>query len=676
MLFVVECSIINDASMCWRKSMDKNYTLFEGFIAASLHDIGKLALKNNQWEHHSDLRAVGNRTDIDFVELLGENIVDLISIHHGNVKNKKLFDFSKLSKIEYALILSDKIQSSMLPNENDIKNTVDEMKINYIKSHERIFIPYYGTLEKWDDGTANGLLREVTNQLKGIGCFDNSSSMWANNVFKVQDKLLKYPFITFLPHLSLAMHHQLSATLFLFLCDALEKYDELKDLKNFKFSIIEISPDLLKTFYRMRDVSGLHLLTEELSTKIIGKLYGQYRKKLYGIPNKKSNPFLFYNKNCLVLVHTSPHIVLETLHELLNEFDIFYSLTVKVNEYTSVIDIKSDTKTPYEIIFALAHPVSSRQYSILSDKILSYSSSPDYICMACGKAVDGHGKNIDDKGHILCNFCYNMREKSTGYDLDVFGGSGERLSYIFLKLPDDLVKHSKKVAEDQLIRRFLDEYRIDPYSISPTEQGILEYLQSLREFSLFQNDVNNHNLTGDYEITLFSSPPFTCYLFRETEDQPWGFLRYLNAKISDLKLNPSMILMSCNTKTPFWSLIESIPTYNEFKGDAIYDISKGSVTMFQSDEVSEIRKLAEIARKNNVAPHQLNSLSDVSLNASLDELLLELDVRTDKLKQFSGELAKTLEKLETDESEYQKREKRAVFIKYIGKLVKGRKRRW
>lgn len=654
--------------------MDRNYTLFEGFIAASLHDIGKLALKNNQWEHHSDLRAVGNRTDIDFVELLGENIVNLISIHHGNVKNTKIFDFSKLSKIEYALILSDKIQSSMLPNENDIKNNVGETKINYIKSHERNFIPYYGTLEKWDDGAANGLLRRVADQLKGIGCFDNSSNMWANNVFKIQDKLLKYPFITFLPHLSLAMHHQLSATLFLFIYNALGKYDGLKDFKKFKFSIIEISPDLLKTFYRMRDVSGLHSLTEELSTKIIEELYGQYRKKLYGIPNKKSNPFLFYNKNSLVLVHTSPQIVLETLHELLNKFDIFYSLTVKVNEYTSAIDITPDTKTPYEMIHVVGRSVSSKQYSILSDKILSYSPSLDYICMACGKAIDGQGEKIDDKGHILCDFCYNLRRKSTGYDLDIFGGTGERLSYIFLKLPDDLVDHSKKVAEDQLISRFLDEYRIDPYSIPPTEQGILEYLQSLRELSIFQNDINL-DLTGDYETTLFNSPQFTCYLFRETEDQPWGFLRYLNAKRYDLNLNPSMILMSCNTKTPFWSLIESLPTYNEFKGDTIYDISKGSVTMFQSGEVSDIRKLAEIARKNNVAPHQLDSLSNISLNASLDELLLELDVREDKLRQFGGELAKALENLKTEESEYQKREKRAVFIKYIGKLVKGRKRR-
>ncbi|RLG22503.1 hypothetical protein DRN77_06025, partial [Methanosarcinales archaeon] len=128
--------------------MERSYTLFEGFIAAALHDIGKLALVNNTWAQHEDLRVVGKRTGIGFVELLGENVVDLISIHHGNVKNEKIFDFSKLSKMEYALILSDKIQSSMLPNEKDIEETVGSGKVGEIESHEKYFIPYYHTLKK------------------------------------------------------------------------------------------------------------------------------------------------------------------------------------------------------------------------------------------------------------------------------------------------------------------------------------------------------------------------------------------------------------------------------------------------------------------------------------------------------------------------------------------------
>jgi len=99
--------------------------------------------------------------------------------------------------------------------------------------------------------------------------------------------------------------------------------------------------------------------------------------------------------------------------------------------------------------------------------------------------------------------------------------------------------------------------------------------------------------------------------------------------------------------------------------------------MFQSSEVGEIRELAEIARDNNVTSIQLNSLSDISLTMSVDELLLEIGVRKDRLRLFGERLADAIEHLETnDESVYQNRIKRAVFIKYIGKLVRYSKKRW
>ena len=99
--------------------------------------------------------------------------------------------------------------------------------------------------------------------------------------------------------------------------------------------------------------------------------------------------------------------------------------------------------------------------------------------------------------------------------------------------------------------------------------------------------------------------------------------------------------------------------------------------MFQSSEVGEIRELAEIAQNNNVTPTQLNSLSDVSIYMSVDELLLELDARKNRLRQFGERLADAIKHLETNDNiEYQNRIKRAVFIKYIGKLVQYRKKGW
>ena len=272
--------------------MERSYTLFEGFIAAALHDIGKLALENNTWAHHSDLRAVGERTGIDFVKLLGENVVDLISIHHGNVKNEKIFDFSKLSKMEYALILSDKIQSSMYPKK-EVEERLGKVELGRMKNRERYFTPYYGPLKKWDDGEANGRLNGLIDELKKLGNFKERSNhgRWANTVLTIQDNLLRYPSLTFMPHLSLAMHHQLSAALFLFLHDELEKCDNLKDLREFKFSVIEITPELLKAFYRMRDVSGMHSMTEELSIKVVGNFSISIRENSTAYQIKSQTPF-------------------------------------------------------------------------------------------------------------------------------------------------------------------------------------------------------------------------------------------------------------------------------------------------------------------------------------------------------------------------------------------------
>ena len=98
--------------------------------------------------------------------------------------------------------------------------------------------------------------------------------------------------------------------------------------------------------------------------------------------------------------------------------------------------------------------------------------------------------------------------------------------------------------------------------------------------------------------------------------------------------------------------------------------------MFQSAEVSKIRELAEIARTNNVTSTQLNNLSDVALTTNSDELRLELDVRKDRLGQFGGRLADAIKQLEMGGNEYQRRIKRSIFIKYIGKLVQYRKKRW
>lgn len=244
-------------------------------------------------------------------------------------------------------------------------------------------------------------------------------------------------------------------------------------------------------------------------------------------------------------------------------------------------------------------------------------------------------------------------------------------------MPDDLIGHSRETAESSLINQFLAESKLKAYSVSATKNGLLEYLQALNEFSLFQQDIN---VKDGSAINFFNSPRLTCYLFRENETQPWEFLRYLNSKRVYLNLNLSLFLINCNTKTPFWSLMESIQEYNSFKGDVFYDISGGFITMFNPAEVNKIRYLAEFAAKNDITQTQLFNISEVALSYSKEELLLEIEIRMNNRKSFLSELQKGINMLEFDGSnkEYENRLKRAVFLKYIGKLVQNRnpQKRW
>jgi hypothetical protein len=119
--------------------------------------------------------------------------------------------------------------------------------------------------------------------------------------------------------------------------------------------------------------------------------------------------------------------------------------------------------------------------------------------------------------------------------------------------------------------------------------------------------------------------------------------------------------------------MESVQEYKNLKNDIFYDISGGVITVFNPEEVNKIRGLAEIATKNNITQTQLFNFSEVALSYSKEELLLEIEIRMNNRQNFYNELQKGINMLKFDESsqEYEKRLKRAVFLKYVGKLVQN-----
>jgi len=115
-------------------------------------------------------------------------------------------------------------------------------------------------------------------------------------------------------------------------------------------------------------------------------------------------------------------------------------------------------------------------------------------------------------------------------------------------------------------------------------------------------------------------------------------------------------------------------------GDLYYDTSEGSVVMFTPEEIKQIREIAREAEQNWRSAAQLNALVHFARTHSLEELLLEIDVRARHRKlarSLPEPLKKALQTLKYDEKddESKRRLKRAKFIDYIAKLARPMGRR-
>ncbi len=92
--------------------------------------------------------------------------------------------------------------------------------------------------------------------------------------------------------------------------------------------------------------------------------------------------------------------------------------------------------------------------------------------------------------------------------------------------------------------------------------------------------------------------------------------------------------------------------------------------MFSDAEIATIRNLATAAQKARIWRNQLNALSSIALQTTLEELILEIDNRRDRLKDMQQPLKKAVKELQYQKNDLKDREKRAVFFKYIAGLTR------
>ena len=100
--------------------------------------------------------------------------------------------------------------------------------------------------------------------------------------------------------------------------------------------------------------------------------------------------------------------------------------------------------------------------------------------------------------------------------------------------------------------------------------------------------------------------------------------------------------------------------------------------MFTDAEISKIRNVASIAEREWRSGAQLKALSRFARNHTLDELLLEIDVRV-RHNKLAFRLPKPLREglqglsYEPDDDTTKRRMKRAKFIDYVAKMSKPMK---
>jgi hypothetical protein len=248
---------------------------------------------------------------------------------------------------------------------------------------------------------------------------------------------------------------------------------------------------------------------------------------------------------------------------------------------------------------------------------------------------------------------------------------------LIVTLREPLRDEAVRVAEERLFPAFMNQRMVSPRILGPTEVGLFEYLQAVRDIGAFQESLAEQieamRKGDDREAArvLVELTTLSAYVLRE--DRFWPFLDFVNQQRKKLQLDSAVRTVLCHPKQPFWSLMDRFTTYE--KGDLYYDVSEGSIVMFTDAEVSKIRDIAGIAEREWRSGAQLSALSRFARSHTLEELLLEIDVRA-RHNKLASRLPRPLREglqglsYEPDDDATKRRMKRAKFIDYIAKMSK------
>lgn len=620
---------------------------WKGFVAAFLHDLGKTILNESGFhEFHEDL----NKTE--FRQKLQKDLIDLIRQHDNKVYRGK----ATHSPEETALLMADCFQKGM--------HGADDLEANSeLRALQKnpAFYPYYGRVQEGYTQTESKTLSgNILNLLK--------PNLDLKSLLGLQTLLQSYPHTSYLPHLSLALHHQFTALLFFFLSKQMAREPPPEELK---VSVITVTPEALSLFYRLRDVGSHKRAVDFLREQLFRRVFLKHSTQLPGL-NPRCNPFEFFDGgNTLVLVYDEAETIVNELQSVIDKEEYLRSLTLEVMEFHLLGKWEEGKGFKARLSSAQPH---TRVWTIMPKNALDFPEISMQRCGICGKPQKN--MQLDNfSGDTLCDACLDQRthkrEKSQVVDIHEVGGDEGKVAYVIIALREPLYEQSIEVGR-QLLSKFAGHRMVDSGLLRPSAGGLFEYLQSVRDIQSMQQDIDQviERLRGKTHAaySLIKFPTIAVYLMQE--NKYWDFLGFLDTVRDKLRLPHCVRGIVCSAKTPFWSLMDGFTSYSE--QDYYYDASGRSIVMFTKEEVAEIRSIATIAKSEWRSSAQLMALSRFALNRNLDELLLEIDVRAGQGKltnRLVDVLKKSLSKISGEDAKEQA--KRAKFIDYVTKLARA-----
>lgn len=663
-----------------------------GFIAALVHDVRKLDLNDQgSWigEHHENLTCTVNSFlqpgEVDFQDLLGSEVVEIVATHHDTFKEieaasleeaRSLLEVAMerdpLSRPKIALALADRWQKAMYGVEEQ-----EEFRAKTIRNP--LFQPYWGEPRTWEPGLAAVRLREVVAGLSEEQARvpeGYPARLNLRRLTEVQEHFRGFPHTTYIPHSPLSVHHRFTAVLYLFIHSRLAERDSPLDLKGLEFSLLRITPDPLTLLYRLRDVSSAREGMKRLRKTLAGRLHAPYRSIVPDL-SPDANPFEFFSGDDVVWITDRTNEVITTLKEFVDQDPEVRSLRMERLDY-SLPDGWKIGKGHLEF-YAGAEEVDARleTHSIMGRGLTDYAPVTTERCQRCGRPINEPEGDVS--GEVLCQTCARLRgEAQGGLDLEQLAGE-DLLGFVFLTLPDRLRPHARQAAEEGLIPTFVNRRGVTPGLIHASPYGFFEYLAALEDLAHMQRALAKameKPVKDGRAASLFTSSTQMAWVLRWEEC--WPFIGQVNAERKRLHLDSCLTVVFCHSKMPFWSLMDRYACYRGAWEDWYFDAAGRSIVMFTEKEVNDIRRLAVEARKAGVSNAELEGLIQTALLTEPHELRLEIEARAADRKLgekqgFPGRLRAALERLDYEGlNPQQRRQKRAVFIKYIRKLKGGR----